>query len=266
MIRPELFPDFNNKKLELLEQCKLPTGYPCIIVALKILGAPELSYRLLDKNASLGDIIKYEVDNIQKLADDLVISNVFLALDSEAKLSPGKRSALVGNIFTDGQILYCSYIYIQRGEYGKWQKGFTFDPTLLPMICSFCNKPKTETEPEFRYAVIGFSEKLFCNSCLHSSLLLGVDEPVTSQLARGVKTFTCAACGSKGAGLTYSNELKGVVSQCPNKCPLDSTTRICKYCEIPIETRLTCGRCGNVCYCSKDCQTKDWLNHKGQCQ
>ena len=27
-----------------------------------------------------------------------------------------------------------------------------------------------------------------------------------------------------------------------------------------------CGGCGNVSYCGRDCQRKDWKNHKNQCK
>ena len=37
----------------------------------------------------------------------------------------------------------------------------------------------------------------------------------------------------------------------------------CTVCGIP--TAKKCGKCGKVWYCSRNCQTQDWKNHKGNC-
>jgi len=41
----------------------------------------------------------------------------------------------------------------------------------------------------------------------------------------------------------------------------------CQYCGVRRGKKiLKCSRCGNVAYCSKECQTKDWKTHKNACK
>ena len=45
-------------------------------------------------------------------------------------------------------------------------------------------------------------------------------------------------------------------------------TQVCASCTQPggIKGLLKCGRCKGVSYCSKKCQTDDWLSHKISCK
>ena len=47
-----------------------------------------------------------------------------------------------------------------------------------------------------------------------------------------------------------------------------SKVQACATClktELEVEIKH-CTRCNIITYCSKDCQTEDWKNHKGHCQ
>ena len=40
----------------------------------------------------------------------------------------------------------------------------------------------------------------------------------------------------------------------------------CSFCKVDsAEKLLKCGSCGGESYCSKECQAKDWTNHKASC-
>lgn len=42
--------------------------------------------------------------------------------------------------------------------------------------------------------------------------------------------------------------------------------RQCNSCGKSLDNLQVCGRCKSAYYCSKDCQTKDWKNHKKPCK
>lgn len=40
--------------------------------------------------------------------------------------------------------------------------------------------------------------------------------------------------------------------------------RVCTFCNLA--SRFRCGKCKDSRYCSKECQSKDWKNHKNNCK
>lgn len=41
---------------------------------------------------------------------------------------------------------------------------------------------------------------------------------------------------------------------------------ICNHCKIDVKKKLKCGGCMEVIYCGRDCQGKDWKNHRDWCE
>ena len=44
----------------------------------------------------------------------------------------------------------------------------------------------------------------------------------------------------------------------------DIKEKKCKVCG-KVDSRKKCGKCMNVVYCSRECQVKDWREHKTSC-
>ena len=40
---------------------------------------------------------------------------------------------------------------------------------------------------------------------------------------------------------------------------------VCNFCKTSNESLLTCGCCGKVSYCNRECQARDWRSHKSSC-
>ncbi len=75
----------------------------------------------------------------------------------------------------------------------------------------------------------------------HAKLLL---EPTTSQLKAASKLWTT------GSHLDVMEELMGGPPKC-GRCGQEASKR--------------CSRCRNEWYCGRECQVKDWTNHKPVC-
>ena len=41
---------------------------------------------------------------------------------------------------------------------------------------------------------------------------------------------------------------------------------VCRSCELEFLALKRCGKCGHGLYCGKECQLKDWVNHKSECK
>lgn len=207
------------------------------------------------------------------------LQDVFVTLDQEGKVSLGKRTTkLADSRLNDGQILYLTYIFTKYQKSGRWQPAVITDAVTSEKICGQCGKTDKdfkETDKAFgvfkegpmRFgnAYIGFKAQKICIDCFLVSLKLDVDESVKEQLARHPKTYICTHCGNRGAGLYCDNDLQGLMTRCPEKCPETPISRVCAVCDIPVEQRLKCGKCKKVCYCSKECQAQDWPEHKQVC-
>ena len=205
------------------------------------------------------------------------LQDVFVTLDQEGKVSLGKRTTkLSDSQLNDGQILYLTYIFTKFKHGGRWKPAMMTDAVDTDKVCSQCGQTEedfNDTTKQFSAfpvhfinAYIGFKAQKICIDCLAVSLKLDGDEPVQEQLARNPKTYICTHCGNRGAGLYGDDNLLALMSRCVDKCAETPISRICAVCDIPVEQRLKCGKCRKICYCSKECQSKDWPEHKQVCQ
>jgi hypothetical protein len=46
---------------------------------------------------------------------------------------------------------------------------------------------------------------------------------------------------------------------------LNKMTSECEFCGCSTKRLKVCSRCEKVCYCSRDCQVKDYKKHKKEC-
>lgn len=191
------------------------------------------------------------------------LGDVFLTLDEDGRTSPGKRSTSLKDLpLRDGQILYISYIYARYEQSGKWIPSCLSDPTEMPRICGQCGKD--EKTDRYINIQIGFTVSKICLGCLddHANTLKKTD--INQQLNEGKKTLICSICGNRGAVINEEPINMSLISKCL-KCPTEPKNRICSFCDLPIESRLLCGKCKKKAYCSTICQRKDWSEHKLTC-
>ena len=98
----------------------------------------------------------------------------------------------------------------------------------------------------------------------------------------GYKNLSCVLCG-KDCHLTICDkiinmeEYVNILKLCSPTCSRAIVTLTrkkdgrtleasCKACKKYVKDLKRCGKCGMVYYCSKECQIKDWKDHKEDCK
>lgn len=71
--------------------------------------------------------------------------------------------------------------------------------------------------------------------------------------------------GYKNMNKFFNNNI--FVQSMPDYVKFESYARsICCFCKKDFKNIYMCKRCKKIRYCSKECQTTDWVNHKKNCQ
>jgi len=75
--------------------------------------------------------------------------------------------------------------------------------------------------------------------------------------------FTTCASASASHKKLVAKYMQGGISYAPK-----DIHKVCFYCHLNQVTKdfLWCSKCKSTCYCSKDCQAKDWPDHKLNCK
>ena len=157
------------------------------------------------------------------------------------------------------------------------------DPQALERLELIMKEPEKQCLITKLIADYSYRAKLPEKECWICSEKYDPEARICMQLICCKKTM-CKVCLDKLGGMTYSTEFEGyqfqhtVKAKCPfcNK-PADQMGTIkkfkiddpenhhCSSCDKE-KCTLQCGACKTEYYCSKECQAKDWPNHKNSCK
>jgi MYND finger len=133
------------------------------------------------------------------------------------------------------------------------------------MECIVCNKIDEDSN-ECKFFNLRSNTQKICINCIYKNLQ---------------KYARCMICGKTAASMRFvhlpeNNDFKTIFS-CKGICNtyikkgLDTLTGLhnfseCSQCSRPIHRPLQCSRCKDKVYCNRDCQIKNWPQHKKTCK